>query len=507
MGAGETTHFNSDDLEDGNAEKGLASGTGPPGEGDWRLMLSSDLDIEVLSYIRTTDGFLTSMHDVVPVGEDGTHRVAILNPGSNLDQVSRLRLVNTGDDAANVTITGVDGQGESPGSAVRVTIPAGAARKFSAQELEAGGSDFTGALGDGAAKWRLVVETDAPLAVMSLMHTPTGHLTNLSTAPRHVDEDGAHRVALFPAASDAFGRQGFVAVVNRSQQAGEVSIQADDDSDHVFDAVALAIDAGETVHFNSDDFELGNADKGLATGVGAGTGAWRLALSSDLDIEVMAYIRTKRDGFLTAMHDTVPAPAVSHRVAIFNPGSNMNQVSELRLVNEGTSAANVTINGIDDAGQSPGGAVTVAVAAGTSRTLTAADLETGNGVDGALGDGVGKWRLVVEADAPVTVMSLLSSPTDHLTNLSTEPTNFAPTGDGAFNDRFVGGRLQENATTDYFEFFAAGRFRHWNEGEYHYGSFRFSNTGAATGTRYSSTTTTVHGATPTPGSDRAKREP
>ena len=79
--ADETVHFNSADLEDGNAAKGLAVGTGS-GAGDWWLALSSDLDIEVLSYIRTPgDGFLTSMHDVVPADENGDYRVAIFNPG------------------------------------------------------------------------------------------------------------------------------------------------------------------------------------------------------------------------------------------------------------------------------------------------------------------------------------------------------------------------------------------------------------------------------------------
>ena len=38
-------------------------------------------------------------------------------------------------------------------------------------------------LGDGAGKWQLKVTADQPIAVMSLMSTPTGHLSNLS-APK-----------------------------------------------------------------------------------------------------------------------------------------------------------------------------------------------------------------------------------------------------------------------------------------------------------------------------------
>ena len=49
------------------------------------------------------------MHDTVP-REGDRHIVAIFNPGSNADQVSRLRLVNAGNDPAEVTVAGIDGR-------------------------------------------------------------------------------------------------------------------------------------------------------------------------------------------------------------------------------------------------------------------------------------------------------------------------------------------------------------------------------------------------------------
>lgn len=66
--------------------------------------------------------------------------------------------------------------------AVELTLPAGASRRLWASALESG-EGLAGALGDGAGKWRLAVASDRPLAVMSLMRSPEGHLTNLSTAP------------------------------------------------------------------------------------------------------------------------------------------------------------------------------------------------------------------------------------------------------------------------------------------------------------------------------------
>ena len=174
-----TAHFNSADLEAGSAQKGLSAGLGD-GEGDWRLHLSSELDIEPLSYIRTGDGLVTAMHQVVP-SEGGRHHVRFFNPGSNASQVSRLRLVNPAEEAVEITIEGRDDAGEpAPGGAVGLTLAPGEARTLSAQALESGGADMTGSLGDGKGKWQLLVSAGGALEVMSLLASPTGHLSNLS---------------------------------------------------------------------------------------------------------------------------------------------------------------------------------------------------------------------------------------------------------------------------------------------------------------------------------------
>ena len=135
----------------------------------------------MLAYIRTGDGFLTAMHDVAPSTEAG-HRVVTFNPGKNTAQASRLRLINPGAETAELRITGIDDKGESPGGAVELSVPAGAARTLGAQQLESGeGAGLTGALGTRAGKWQLVVSSEQAIEVMSLLSSPTGHLTNLST--------------------------------------------------------------------------------------------------------------------------------------------------------------------------------------------------------------------------------------------------------------------------------------------------------------------------------------
>ncbi len=230
-------------------------------------------------------------------------------------------------------------------------------------------------------------------------------------------------IPYFPAAGDAH-RQGFVRLVNHASQGGEVTIHATDDAGTTYDPISLMLNADQVVHFNSDDLEDGNVGKGIATGTGRGEGDWRLAILSDFDLEALAYIRTG-DGFLTPMLDVVPGIGNRHRVPIFNPGRNADQVSELRLVNPGSADVEATLVGIDDQGNRA--QLVLAIPAGRSLRATARDLESGvtpstwpNGalIDGALGEGTGKRQLVLTTSDVIVVMSLLSTPTGHVTNLS-----------------------------------------------------------------------------------------
>ena len=410
VGARRAVHFNSGDLQNGNVAKGLHQGVGLPTTGDWRLEVTSSLDIEVLSYVRTDDGFVTAMHDVAAQA-----MLPFFNPGSNERQRSILRTVNTEAEPAKWVTGGYDDRGKWHPMAGAVDVQPGHALTLTAQALE-----NAHGLGDGAGKWRLRVR-GFPWFAMSLLDSPTGHLTNLSTAPNHAEllANGAsrHRVPLFLAAGGA--REGFLRVINRSAVSGDVAVEAVDDEGNRFGPVRLEMRARQTVHFNSNDLQGGNAAKGLSGGVGMGEGDWRLELTSELDLQVLSYIRTM-DGFLTSMHDLAPLAADgSRRVVFFNPGSNIRQVSKLRLINNGDGAASVTIAGIDDAG-ADSGTVTFTVPAASALMFTSAELEGGGErLSGGLGDGAGKWRLRVNSDVPLAVMSLLDSPTGHLANVST----------------------------------------------------------------------------------------
>ena len=229
----------------------------------------------------------------------------------------------------------------------------------------------------------------------------------------------AAAVPLMIPASDSM-RQGFVRIINQTDQSGSVRILAFDDAGNAASPIEIQLGASQSLHFNSNDLEGGNPGKGINAGVGSPMrGDWRLDVETALNVRVLSFVRTT-DGFLTAMGEVLQRDTLGRLMAqTFNPGQNRNQISRLRLVNTGANAESVSIEGVDDQGNNAG-PVTLTLAAGESRTLSASDLENGaQGLIGTLGDGEGKWRLFVTAGQSVTGMSLLESPTGHLTNIST----------------------------------------------------------------------------------------
>jgi hypothetical protein len=177
-----TMSFSSQELESGNVAKGLTGGTGP-GTGDWRIVVSTTLDVEVLGYIRTVDGFLTSMHDIAD-RVSGVWELPMLNPASNTNQRAAVRVTNPTGSPAVVSIRGVDDLGVAYGP-VALTVPAGRTVELSAVDLEQGNAlkGLPAGLGDGTARWRISLQSTTNLRVVALVRDPAGYITNLSSRP------------------------------------------------------------------------------------------------------------------------------------------------------------------------------------------------------------------------------------------------------------------------------------------------------------------------------------
>ena len=293
------------DLASGNAAKGLAVGFGPLG-GNVRLVIDSDLPIVPSAYVRGADGALAPMNATVPAtaaagsatgtgqnpGASSTpgsgqssgaaaaqtayrHDIALFHPAGNATQPSRLRLINPGDTAAQVTVEARDDFGTpASGGAVQLTLPTGNARTLTAQQLESGdaGADaaLTGRLGAGVGNWRLAVLADRPIDVVHLTVGPAGDWHNLSTTAIQ---------GWAPADAAAFEARFLdqVIVDREGQSTGRPELQVQ--ADGRIRRTVRSDGAGVTVYEGPYRYERVGRDAGRLTLSGDGT-EWYLYFSS-----------------------------------------------------------------------------------------------------------------------------------------------------------------------------------------------------------------------------------
>ena len=255
-----------------------------------------------------------------------------------------------------------------------------------------------------------------------------------------------YTVPLFVTASTTGEPQGVLRILNGTLESGTVEIYAINDTGTRSGPATFTLNASAAAQFTATDLQSGNATLGLTGGVGANVGDARLEIETDLSIVPLAYVRAA-DGTLSAMHDTVRGASVAeddryrYDVPIFNPSTEVTQVSRLRLINPGDTAAAVTIEGRDDSGaEASGGSVQLTLSAGGAQTLTAQQLEAGStGLTGQLGAGTGKWRLSVSADQAIQVVNVVVASAGYSNNLSTTAVpGAAPTDLESLNERFVG---------------------------------------------------------------------
>lgn len=229
---------------------------------------------------------------------------------------------------------------------------------------------------------------------------------------------------------------------------------------------------GEIVEFNSSDLENGNSDKGLV-GIGRGIGDWQLFIESTSPVvTVSSYVSTE-DGFLVAMHDTVPFHEESHstHITTFN-FADAEHEGRLRIINPSDLSIYVDISGQHDqqVGNYDGGAW-IPLSPHEVITVTDEDLETyhpawhqrmpepyveaegplveGSGILGEQDmEYVGRWRLYIQGrivdevgftfeSVPLIVMHLMEdADTGILTNLSSLPDLTSAVGSDQCGDEY-----------------------------------------------------------------------
>ena len=222
-------------------------------------------------------------------------------------------------------------------------------------------------------------------------------------------------VPYLPSSADSFN--GVLRLINHSSETGEVSIVGIDEAGDSFGPATLKIKANENLLIYATELE--NGDKEVATGLGRGEGSWRLSVTSELNIETIAYFEAT-DGLLTSLGDTVRGENGCWRIPTFYAADNLG-TAKLRLTNAGSSDASVKISGRDDNGVVSAKVVELSIPSQVTRTLSLTELENGSSdIGGSLGNGSGNWQLAIESDLPVTVMNILEG-ARRLSNMSDRP--------------------------------------------------------------------------------------
>ena len=477
IGADSSRHFNSKDLEEGNPDKeGLSDGVGG-GQCSWRLELETDLDILPLAFVRTGDGFVTSIHDVVPEVEPGRHDVAIFNPGKNETQQSRLRLVNLGDTVAQAEIAATDDKGNRPEDTVRVTVPAGGACMVTAHELESGESsdpchcEVSGELGEGSGKWQLSVTTEQSIQVMSVLKTPE-HLTNLSTvryggfAPPDENAFSARFVGRRVRATDGSGYVDFVSSGRFSESDGDGMYEGDytyENEGPNSGTLVFEYDDGEkcTVLAAFDSFIAGTT----------------LSVCEDGGVVERQPIRS------WVLEDIGPAGMAPADQAAFDA-----LVASQRLAHDDASGLGVAFvfvsAGEFSHGTGASGRTGTYVYENTGRSSGTVELTYAGG-------GMCTLELVFEADdsgrMDYTCVDASNNETAGSTNWRLEfagAAGLAPADQTAFYERFRDKRLVSTADTQgsfyYLDFLTRTGFREYEFGDTYNGTYTYVSTGANT---------------------------
>ena len=323
----ETIQLTAADLEQGNARLGIARGIGI-GVGNWRLEVVGTSALEVSSYVRTSDGLLVSMHDTVSRYGDQYH-VPTFFPRDDAARLSSLRLINISDRSVDVRIEGFGEHGGFHGQAT-VPIAAGASTAISLNELEVPNEVVDGVWKTNSAQRHLRLTADAEIQVMNLVTSSSGHITNLSKVTELHESENITQM-LPSSLTEYNGRKSFIRIVNRSENAGTISIVVRDGSLREYPPIQLTMNGMGTLQFGASDLENGNPSIGISHGTGLDLDDFHLSISSSLNLAVSSYEQSD-DGFVV-LRDEFKAeeiPLSGTEIFGWSPGTGLDNMLTVR---------------------------------------------------------------------------------------------------------------------------------------------------------------------------------
>lgn len=243
--------------------------------------------LSLLGYATIVSAHMEMDEDQAVSSLRETFQVPLFLSGSDPDRQGLVRVINRSSVEGVVAIHGIDDTGERFGP-VALTLAADSAMQVSSSDLTWGNpaKGVFGALGTGIGDWRLELDTDLDIAALSYARTADGYVSRLDAGVTLGDDDDACTIDYFNPASEA-SHASSLRLTNLGGNASQVVIAGFDDTGQASPAgsVQLSLSAGESRKISARDLESGGG--GLLGRLGAGNGAWRLAVSANQPLQVM----------------------------------------------------------------------------------------------------------------------------------------------------------------------------------------------------------------------------
>ena len=220
------------------------------------------------------------------------YSVPLLVPaGTSSEPQGVLRILNGADESGTVEIYAIDDAGTRSGPAT-FTLNASAAVQFTATDLQSGNATLglTGGIGTSVGDARLVIETDLHIVPLAYVRAADGTLSAMHDTVRatSVTAAGQYRydVPIFNLSTDVT-QVSRLRLINPGDAAAAVTIGGRDDSGAVATGgdVTLTLSAGGAQTLTAQQLEAGAT--AITGRLGAGTGKWRLTVSSDQPLQVV----------------------------------------------------------------------------------------------------------------------------------------------------------------------------------------------------------------------------
>lgn len=321
---------------------------------------------------------------------------------------SYLRVINTGSAASPVSIIkqdGLTGVSSAPRTLLS-SLPAGAARTFTATEVEAAlGQTMT-----STERPRLVVAASAStLDVQSFLLQPGGFYSQVSSARVGNTIDVANHI---PAASTGFA--GFTRVINTSATNSPVTVALINATTGAVSAARILLanlPAGGAVTLTSTEVEA-------ALGVTlAAADRPRLRISAaTATLEVQSFMLQPGGGY-DEVSNTLQGTDVIVRTYVPQADAGSGYVSYLRIINVGAVSTPVTVALVDGTTGVTGTfkTLTSSLPAGAAQNFSASQIETALGITIPAGS---RPRMAVSGNTTLEVQSFLSQPSGAFTEVS-----------------------------------------------------------------------------------------